>query len=108
MWSSTSSLRRQCRLERDRSLQQSRSRTLTEENAHEHDRPRQPNRAAAEGSRRDILVGVARGALAGAAAAIGSDVAAQPTPAPLRRVGRSRSCSAATISMPISPSAMGG
>jgi Enoyl-CoA hydratase/isomerase len=49
-----------------------------------------PNRAAAEGSRRDILAGVARGALAGAAAAIGSDVAAQPTPAPLRRVGRSR------------------
>src|ERR1700751_2069549 len=45
-----------------------------------------PNRAADEGSRRDVLVGVARGALAGPAVAIGSDVAAQPTPAPLPRV----------------------
>src|SRR5260370_31308636 len=44
------------------------------------------NAVAAEGSRRDILVGIARGALAGAAVAIGSDVAAQPSPAPLRRV----------------------
>src|SRR5882757_11302539 len=40
----------------------------------------------AHGSRRDLLVGIARGALAGAAVAIGSDVAAQPSPAPLPRV----------------------
>jgi Epoxide hydrolase N terminus/SnoaL-like domain len=40
----------------------------------------------ADGSRRDILVGIARGALAGAVVAIGSDVAAQPSPAPLPRV----------------------
>src|SRR6202047_5477582 len=40
----------------------------------------------ADGSRRDILAGIARGALAGVAAAIGGDVAAQPSPAPLRRV----------------------
>src|SRR6202045_1530621 len=39
----------------------------------------------AEGSRRDMLVGIARGALAGAAVAIGGDVAAQPSPAPLPR-----------------------
>ncbi|HYS86562.1 MAG TPA: epoxide hydrolase, partial [Bradyrhizobium sp.] len=38
-----------------------------------------------DGSRRDFLVGIARGALAGAAVAIGSDVAAQPSPAPLPR-----------------------
>src|SRR6266481_2503431 len=43
------------------------------------------NAVPADGSRRDILVGIARGALAGAAVAIGSDVAAQPSPAPLRR-----------------------
>src|SRR5882762_1096809 len=42
--------------------------------------------AAATGSRRDFLVGIARGALAGVAVAIGSDVAAQPGPAPLPRV----------------------
>src|SRR5260221_7387112 len=41
--------------------------------------------AAATGSRRDVLVRIARGALAGAAVAIGSDVAAQPTQAPLPR-----------------------
>src|ERR1700731_2266072 len=40
----------------------------------------------ADGSRRDMLLGIARGALAGAAVAIGSAVAAQPIPAPLRRV----------------------
>src|SRR6266699_3057350 len=40
----------------------------------------------ADGSRRDFLVGIARGALAGAAVAIGTDVAAQPSPAPLPRV----------------------
>src|SRR3984893_13891000 len=40
----------------------------------------------ADGSRRDILVGMARGALAGAAVAIGSDAAAQPSSAPLPRV----------------------
>src|ERR1700731_3989947 len=39
----------------------------------------------ADGSRRDILVGIARSALAGTAVAIGSDVAAQPSPAPLSR-----------------------
>src|SRR5882672_8733964 len=44
------------------------------------------NAVPADGSRRDILVGIARGALAGAAVAIGSDVAAQPSPAPLPRV----------------------
>jgi len=44
------------------------------------------DRAPTDGSRRDILVGLARGALAGAAVAIGSDVAAQPSPAPLPRV----------------------
>ena len=43
------------------------------------------NTAPPDGSRRDILVGIARGALAGAAVATGSDVAAQPRPAPLRR-----------------------
>ena len=43
------------------------------------------SRAPADGSRRDILVGIARGALAGAAVAIGSDVAAEPSPAPLSR-----------------------
>jgi hypothetical protein len=41
------------------------------------------NTVPADGSRRDILVGIARGALAGAAVAVGSDVAAQPSPAPL-------------------------
>src|ERR1700732_4699331 len=45
-----------------------------------------PKPAPADGSRRDILVGIARGALAGAAVAIGSDVAARPSPAPLGRV----------------------
>ena len=40
------------------------------------------NTVPADGSRRDMLVGIARGALAGAAVAIGSDVAAQPSPAP--------------------------
>ena len=40
----------------------------------------------ADGSRRSILVAIGRGALAGAAVAIGSDVAAQPDPAPLARV----------------------
>src|SRR5258707_7663453 len=44
------------------------------------------NTAPADGSRRDILAGIVRGALAGAAVAIGSDVAAQPSPAPLPRV----------------------
>src|SRR5260221_4832650 len=44
------------------------------------------NTVPADGSRRDILVGIARGALAGAAVAIGSDVAAHPSPAPLPRV----------------------
>src|ERR1700747_3767420 len=44
------------------------------------------NTAPADGSRRDILVGIARGALAGAGVAIGSDVAAQPSLAPLPRV----------------------
>jgi len=44
------------------------------------------NTVPADGSRRDILVGIARGALAGAAVAIGSDVAAQPSPPPLPRV----------------------
>src|SRR6266404_9774248 len=44
------------------------------------------NTVPADGTRRDVLVGIARGALAGAAAAIGSDVAAQPSPAPLPRV----------------------
>ena len=44
------------------------------------------NRGTADGSRRDILVGIARGALVGAAVAIGSDVVAQPSPAPLPRV----------------------
>ena len=42
----------------------------------------------ADGSRRDILVGIARGALAGAAVAIGSDVAAQPSPAPAQPLSR--------------------
>jgi hypothetical protein len=42
------------------------------------------NSVPADGSRRDILVGTARGALAGAAVAIGSDVAEEPSPAPLR------------------------
>src|SRR6266851_9432151 len=44
------------------------------------------NTVPADGSRRDILVGIARGALAGAAVAMGSHAAAQPSPAPLRRV----------------------
>src|SRR2546430_8740473 len=44
------------------------------------------NTVPVDGSRRDILVAIARGALAGAAVAIGSDVAAQPGPAPLPRV----------------------
>jgi pimeloyl-ACP methyl ester carboxylesterase len=44
------------------------------------------NRSPPDGSRRDIVVGIARGALAGAAVAIGSDVAAQASPAPLPRV----------------------
>src|ERR1700722_12638318 len=44
------------------------------------------NKVLADGSRRDMLLGIARGALAGAAVAIGNDVAAQPSPAPLRRV----------------------
>src|SRR5713226_8489760 len=44
------------------------------------------NTVPADGSRRDILVGIARGALAGATVAIGSDVAAKPSPAPLPRV----------------------
>ena len=44
------------------------------------------NTASDDGSRRDFLVGIARGALAGSAVAIGSDVAAQPSPAPLPRV----------------------
>src|ERR1700730_8105752 len=39
----------------------------------------------ADGSRRDVLVGIARGALAGAAVAMGRDVAPQPSPAPLSR-----------------------
>jgi len=43
------------------------------------------NAVPADGSRRDFLVRVARGALAGAAVAIGGDVAAQPGPAPLPR-----------------------
>ena len=41
--------------------------------------------APADESRRDVLAAIARGALAGAAVAIGSDVAAQPSPAPLPR-----------------------
>jgi len=44
------------------------------------------NAIPADGSRRDLLVGIARGALAGAAVAIGSDAAAQLSPAPLPRV----------------------
>jgi pimeloyl-ACP methyl ester carboxylesterase len=44
------------------------------------------NTVPADGSRRDILVGIARGALAGAAVAVGSDAAAQPSPAPLPRI----------------------
>ena len=60
--------------------------TLDRENAHEHDPTRQRQQRPADGSRRDILVGIARGALAGAAVAIGSDAAAQPSPAPLPRV----------------------
>src|SRR5713226_7314968 len=43
------------------------------------------NAVPADGSRRDILVGIARGALAGAAVAIGSDASAQPSPTPLPR-----------------------
>src|ERR1700730_9118271 len=43
------------------------------------------NTVPADGSRRDILMGIARGALAGAAVAIGRHAAAQPSPAPLRR-----------------------
>jgi hypothetical protein len=39
-----------------------------------------------DGSRRDILMGIARGAFTGAAVAIGSDVAAQPSPASLSHV----------------------
>src|SRR5882724_2887058 len=44
--------------------------------------------APAEGTRRDLLVGIARGALVSAAVAIGSDVEAHasPAPAPLPRV----------------------
>src|SRR5258706_314228 len=42
--------------------------------------------AAATGSRRDILVRIAHGALAGVAVTIGSDATAQPSPAPLPRV----------------------
>src|SRR5258706_9820381 len=42
-----------------------------------------PGRCQAVTSRRDALAGIARGALAGAAMAIGSDVEAQPSPAPL-------------------------
>src|ERR1700730_10733106 len=44
------------------------------------------NAVPADGSRREVLVGIARGALAGAAVAIGSDAAAQPSSAPLPRV----------------------
>ena len=44
------------------------------------------NTVPADGSRRDILVGIARGALAGTAVAIGSDVAAKPSPPPLPRL----------------------
>src|SRR6266849_10322210 len=43
------------------------------------------NAVPVDGSRRDILVGIARGALAGAAVAIGSDASAQPSPTPLPR-----------------------
>src|SRR5438445_5549761 len=43
------------------------------------------NAVPADGSRRGILVPIARGALAGAAVAIGTDGAAQPRPAPLPR-----------------------
>src|SRR5246500_1349749 len=48
--------------------------------------PASANAVPADGSRRDILAGIARSALAGAAVAIGSDVAAQSSPAPLSRV----------------------
>src|ERR1700704_5898410 len=41
------------------------------------------SRAPTDGLRRDFLVGIARGAVAGAALAIGSDVSAQASPAPL-------------------------
>ena len=44
------------------------------------------NTVPADASRRDILVAIGRGALAGAALAIETDVAAQPSPAPLPRV----------------------
>jgi hypothetical protein len=44
------------------------------------------NSAPADGSRREILVGIARGTLVGAAVAIGTDAAAQPSPASLPRV----------------------
>src|SRR4029077_9005426 len=43
------------------------------------------NIGPADESRRDVLVGIARGAMAGAAVAIGSDAAAQPSPGPLPR-----------------------
>src|SRR4029077_10458604 len=43
------------------------------------------NIGPADESRRDVLVGIARGAMAGAAVAIGSDAAAQPSPTPLPR-----------------------
>ena len=39
-----------------------------------------------DASRRNVLAGIAGGALAGAAVAIGSDAAAQPSPAPWPRV----------------------
>src|SRR6185503_20929526 len=45
--------------------------------------PPSGNSAPADGSRRDILMGIAGSALAGTAVAIASDVAAQPTSAPL-------------------------
>src|SRR5258708_21695049 len=44
------------------------------------------NPGSADGSRRDILVRIAHGALAGVAVTIGSDATAQPSPAPLPRV----------------------
>jgi len=40
------------------------------------------NTTPVDGSRRDVLAAIARGALAGVAVAIGSDVAAQPAPLP--------------------------
>src|SRR5437879_10223842 len=44
------------------------------------------NTVPVDRSRRDILVAIAHGALAGAAVAVGTDVGAQPSPAPLPRV----------------------